>query len=145
LLGWSVLSTHSSRISVTIDVSVATALTASKPAHRAAAKAFSTYGAPNTTASHAPRRLPPIKYSSHLSPYEEKADLIQSHWKTLRLQGTLTMRSPRAYFMARQPLRQSPDQRAGHTMFTGFCNQYNLRTHLPAFSNPATRTAYSQR
>jgi hypothetical protein len=42
--------------------------------------------------------------------------------------------------MARPSLSQSPDKRDGHMMFTGFCNQYNPRTHLPTFSNPSYST-----
>jgi hypothetical protein len=62
MLEWSVISTHRSRISMATDISVAIDTFTSKPAKDTIARARSTCGAPNTTASNAPRRLPPIKH-----------------------------------------------------------------------------------
>lgn len=46
------------------------------------------------------------------------------------------MRSPQDNPEARLSLFQSPGEKNSHIMSTGFCKQYNLRTHLQFPSNP---------
>jgi hypothetical protein len=74
---WSVLSTHSSQVSITTDVSDAMDMRDSKPSLSTIAGASSTCGSPNTTASHAPRRLSPIKIWGPPSALAEKEAQIK--------------------------------------------------------------------
>jgi hypothetical protein len=98
MLLWSVISTHKSRISMATDISVAIDTFTSKPAKDTIARAHSTCGAPNTTASNAPRRLSPINYKENYmltqNAHIQSWVLTQRPRKMNRILDTLTMGSP---------------------------------------------------